>query len=241
MKALLTLIALSSTAVLSANPYYDSSYGNQGSQSQNYQNNPQAYNNQGGSYDRSQGYDRGMNSNSNGYNQGYYQDGSNQGYSQDGYNQGSYQGQSNQGYNSQDYNEQNSRGNPRGDQSQMNRNQMQNQDSNMKSSYNNSRNNNSYISANDYSDNTPVNNYDNKYPQDSAATAQDRELNAKIRSKLEGGWFSKGFETVTIKTTNGDVVITGTVPKTEDIQKVSDRIKDIKGIKSLTNQLTARQ
>jgi len=81
---------------------------------------------------------------------------------------------------------------------------------------------------------------ENKYPQDSAVTNQDRQLNAKIRAKLNGGWFSKGIETLVIKTANGVVVISGTVDKFEDIQKVNDQLKDIDGIKTVNNQLTVK-
>ena len=76
-----------------------------------------------------------------------------------------------------------------------------------------------------------------KYPQDFASNSQDRQLNAEIRDKLSG-WFSKGYETLVIKTTNGVVVISGTVDKPEDIQKINDQIRNIEGVKSVNNQLT---
>jgi osmotically-inducible protein OsmY len=79
-----------------------------------------------------------------------------------------------------------------------------------------------------------------KYPRDSAATPQDRQLNAKIRDKISNGWFTKDYETVVLKTANGIVIITGTVDKPEDAQKVSDKIKDIAGIRSVNNQLSVK-
>ena len=79
-----------------------------------------------------------------------------------------------------------------------------------------------------------------KYPQDFASNSEDRQLNAKIRDKLSNGWFSKGYETIVIRTTNGVVVISGSVDKPEDIKKINDEIKNIEGAKSINNQLTVK-
>jgi len=78
------------------------------------------------------------------------------------------------------------------------------------------------------------------YPQDSAANYKDRQLNAKIRDELSSGWFSKGNETLVITTTNGVVVISGTVDKVEDMQKLNDQIKDMEGVRSVNSQLTVK-
>jgi osmotically-inducible protein OsmY len=75
-----------------------------------------------------------------------------------------------------------------------------------------------------------------KYPYDYAATPGDRQLNIKIRDKLKGGWFSKGFESVIIRTTNGFVIITGTVDRADDIKKINELLKDIEGVRSINNQ-----
>jgi osmotically-inducible protein OsmY len=83
-------------------------------------------------------------------------------------------------------------------------------------------------------------NSEKKYPQDFASNSQDRQLNAKIRDKLSNGWFSKDYETLAIKTTNGVVIISGTVDKSEDIQKIIDQVKDIDGVISVNNQLTVK-
>lgn len=79
-----------------------------------------------------------------------------------------------------------------------------------------------------------------KYSQDFAATPQDRQLNVKIREKLNGAWFSKGYDTFIIKTSNGVVVISGTVEKTDDVKKIGDQIKRVEGVKSVTNQLNTK-
>jgi osmotically-inducible protein OsmY len=90
-----------------------------------------------------------------------------------------------------------------------------------------------------YSD-SRVQTSENKFPQDYAATNQDRQLNAKIHNKLNGGWFSKGIETIVLRTTNGVVIINGTVDEFEDIQKVNDQLKNVDGIKTVDNQLTVK-
>lgn len=92
--------------------------------------------------------------------------------------------------------------------------------------------------ANSYSD-SDSQNYQKKYSQDFASTSQDRELNAKIRDKLSG-WFSKGYDKLVIRTTNGVVVISGTVDKPEDVQKINDQIKNIEGVRTVNNQLTVK-
>lgn len=76
-----------------------------------------------------------------------------------------------------------------------------------------------------------------KYPQDRAASPQDRQLNAKIRDKLGSGWFSKGYETLVIRTNNGVVVISGSVDKIDDAQKIIDQLNEIEGIRAVNNQL----
>ncbi len=79
-----------------------------------------------------------------------------------------------------------------------------------------------------------------KYPQDVASNAQDRQLNARIRAKLSSGWFSKGFESVVIRTTNGVVTINGVVDKADDVQKIVDQIKSVEGVRSVNAQLTVK-
>jgi osmotically-inducible protein OsmY len=79
---------------------------------------------------------------------------------------------------------------------------------------------------------------ENKYPQDFAATYADRQLNARIRDKVSGGWLSKGYETLVLKTANGIVIITGNVKKPEEVQKITQELKGIEGVKAVNNQLT---
>lgn len=82
--------------------------------------------------------------------------------------------------------------------------------------------------------------YQNKYPQDFGATEADRQLNYRIRDKLSGGWFTKGYDALIIKTDRGVVVITGVVDRNSDIQNINDKIKDIPGIRTVDNQVQAK-
>lgn len=85
------------------------------------------------------------------------------------------------------------------------------------------------------------NNAASKYPQDSAATAEDRDLNAKIRERIKGGWFSKEYDTLILRTSNGIVVISGTVDTDEDAQKVHDQVKKVEGVRSVNNQIAVKK
>lgn len=78
---------------------------------------------------------------------------------------------------------------------------------------------------------------ENTYPQDFAATYADRQLNARIRDKVKAGALSKGYETLVLKTANGIVIITGNVKKPEEAQKITQELKGIDGVKAVNNQL----
>lgn len=79
-----------------------------------------------------------------------------------------------------------------------------------------------------------------KYAQDFAATDSDRILNAKIRDRLKNGWFTKGYEALIIKTSNGVVTIIGAVDNEKDIPKVTDEIKKVEGVKKVNAQLSVK-
>jgi len=124
------------------------------------------------------------------------------------------------------------------------RNQMRNYDSSYNAqqgaySTDNTMQNPNYTTSNTYSD-SQLQNSEKKYPQDSAATLQDRQLNAKIREKLSGGWFSKGYDALILRTANGVVVISGNVDNNDDIQKIRDQIRNIEGVRSVNDQLNVK-
>ena len=94
-------------------------------------------------------------------------------------------------------------------------------------------------SANDYKD-TQLQDSEKKYPHDQASNQQDRQINAKIRDKLGNGWFSKGYDNIEIKTTNGTVMLSGTVDNTDEIQKINNQIKEIEGVRKVDIQLSVK-
>lgn len=84
-------------------------------------------------------------------------------------------------------------------------------------------------------------NAENKFPMDTASTAQDRQINTKIRDTLNGGWFSKGNPSLVLRTNNGVVTISGNVEKAEDAQKIIDQIKEVDGVRSVNSHLIVRK
>lgn len=80
-----------------------------------------------------------------------------------------------------------------------------------------------------------------KYPKDTAATRDDRQLNARIREKLSS-WLAGGSNRVLVlSTSNGIVVISGTVDRFDDLQKINDQLQDVDGIKAVSNQVDVKQ
>jgi osmotically-inducible protein OsmY len=75
-----------------------------------------------------------------------------------------------------------------------------------------------------------------KYPNDYAATDADRQLNVKIRDKLAGGWFTKGYDALILRTSNGILIITGAVDSPDDIKKINEQLKGVEGLRSVSNQ-----
>ena len=66
----------------------------------------------------------------------------------------------------------------------------------------------------------------------------DEKLAKDIRDKLSSGLFSKGYEEVVVDVRNGDVTLTGRVPKQEDKVKVEKEVRDMDGVRSLNSKIT---
>ncbi|MCE5318433.1 MAG: BON domain-containing protein [Parachlamydia sp.] len=79
---------------------------------------------------------------------------------------------------------------------------------------------------------------ESKHPKDSAATSQDRQINAKIHDKVDG-WFVTN-ETLVFRTNNGVVTVYGTVEKYDDIQDLLNKLRQIEGVNAVNNKLTAK-
>lgn len=92
-----------------------------------------------------------------------------------------------------------------------------------------------------YGRSNEMRNEQSQFSQDYAATESDRQLNAKIRDKLSGGWFGPDYSLVVIKTSNGVVTLIGSVDKPDDAQKANDTIRKIDGVRSVNNQLNIKQ
>lgn len=78
-----------------------------------------------------------------------------------------------------------------------------------------------------------------KYPQDSSMSAEDRQINAKIRNKISS-WFSKGYDAVIFRTANGIVVISGTVESNDASKDLEDKVKGVEGVRSVNNQASVK-
>jgi len=80
-----------------------------------------------------------------------------------------------------------------------------------------------------------------KFSKDTAATKEDRILNARIRDKISGGWLAPLNEALIIKSSNGAVIITGEVSQPEDMDSIAYILKNVEGVKSIDNQATIKQ
>lgn len=113
-----------------------------------------------------------------------------------------------------------------------------------KDSYDNSKTKNNYNNTNraTSAENERTRNQynENKFPQDFGATDTDRQLNTKIRNKISNNWFSKNYESVILRTTNGVVIISGPVDDFEDVQRITDTVKKVEGVKSINNQMSVK-
>lgn len=72
------------------------------------------------------------------------------------------------------------------------------------------------------------------YSQDRWNTDQDRQLNTKIRSKLNG-WFSSAYDGVVLQTNNGTVILWGTVKNVDDQSKLTAEVQKIDGVRNVQN------
>lgn len=73
-----------------------------------------------------------------------------------------------------------------------------------------------------------------------AATTSDQELVKKIHDKIGSGWFSKGYEQVTVNVNNGVVTLSGSVKTQADKEKVEKEVRNLDGVKKLDSQIVVR-
>lgn len=241
MKAILSIIALGTVSLLSAdqygygscpggncpNPYYNSQGGNQG---QNYRDQNQGY--------RDQQQYQGQSRDYRDY-QGYRQQSQPQG--------GSYNPQQDRNYSRNDqrnqsnaqYSRQNSQANDDNRQGYNGDNRGYN-NPHRDNDQNNDNRDNRYVTERYNVNEDNVRESEKNYPQDTAATEADRQLNAKIREKISDGWFVRSYEIVTLRSNNGVVTLVGFVDSNDDIKKINDKLKEVDGIRSVNNQINVK-
>lgn len=87
------------------------------------------------------------------------------------------------------------------------------------------------------------NTYFNRSAQTTAASDtftsdSDRALGQRIRDAIKGGWFSRGYEQVSLDVNNGIVTLRGFVVSLDDKKKVEDAVKNVNGVNNVRNQLS---
>lgn len=65
----------------------------------------------------------------------------------------------------------------------------------------------------------------------------DADLSKKIHDKLDSGWFTKGYEQVTVQVYNGNVQLGGSVDTQSDREKVEREVRAIDGVKNVDSQI----
>jgi len=75
-----------------------------------------------------------------------------------------------------------------------------------------------------------------KYPQDTAASPADLQLNYKIRDQISG-WLWDSYKDISLNTTNGDVELRGQIDNLKDEQKLVQDIQKVEGVKSVKSAL----
>lgn len=65
----------------------------------------------------------------------------------------------------------------------------------------------------------------------------DEILNKNIHEKLSSGYFTKGYEQVTVSVINGDVTLGGSVRAQSDKDKVDKEVRNMEGVRSLTSNI----
>lgn len=100
-----------------------------------------------------------------------------------------------------------------------------------------------YDSTGTYKDNTRITQTSNKSNfanGDKFATEQDRQIGKSIRDAIKGGWFSRGYDDISVNVNNGDVTLLGSVEKPDDIRKLESKVRKIDGVRNLRLQVGVR-
>lgn len=68
----------------------------------------------------------------------------------------------------------------------------------------------------------------------------DADLAKNIRDKLAGGWFSEGYDQVTVRVFNGDVTLGGSVKSQADKEKVEKEVRNMDGVRNLNSTIAVQ-
>lgn len=79
------------------------------------------------------------------------------------------------------------------------------------------------------------------YYNETTTSVSDQDLAKKIRDKIGGGWFSKGYDQVVVQVNNGVVTLQGSVKTFEDKEKVEKEVRNIEGVRSVNSQISVME
>lgn len=83
--------------------------------------------------------------------------------------------------------------------------------------------------------------FDGQRDSRNQAPLNDRDLEKKIRDDLRGGWFTKGYEQVSVNVQNGIVTLRGFVISFEDKEALESKIRNYDGVRQVNSRLSVKQ
>lgn len=83
-------------------------------------------------------------------------------------------------------------------------------------------------------------NYSNANQTKPNTNTSDQEIARKVKEKLSGGWFSKGYDQVNVQVNQGNVTLQGTIPSWDDKETLEKEIRSIDGVKGLALRLNVQ-
>jgi osmotically-inducible protein OsmY len=79
-----------------------------------------------------------------------------------------------------------------------------------------------------------------KFSQDKGTTPADQQLNKKIRDNVSKGYVWDSYEAVILNTSNGAVVLEGSIKNLDQQQKLIDEIQKVEGVKTVKSNLRVK-
>jgi osmotically-inducible protein OsmY len=87
----------------------------------------------------------------------------------------------------------------------------------------------------------PRSNYLANRDSEESAYGSDAELTKRIQDKLNPGWFSQGYQGISVNVKNGKVTLKGTVDTQIDKEDLEKDIRNMEGVRSLDSQLSVQE